>query len=297
MPKKTKLNNKVKLVLTEESSKKSSNIKAPKKSKSAGKSGGTTQGKKKPVSLDPLREQLGVLTTEANRRYWEQQERGVASRAAMEAERSLTKSHKEKYFDTNNEMFTANLRTRAEINREFARTMAFLSDYTSQATENEYFGFEYGSAQGLFGGQWRKNGGPGYDEERVSKEDADMVFDIYHRVIEAGGGWDRVIGYFRMMSPGLVDYGSENLINAIYDMVSHKGAIGAVMGVEDVTGVILNRALDLLDSMREMYDEMAANQRAGYDYGNIEDDPKAAEYRRRNFAWRMYREDLKNGNR
>lgn len=291
-----KVNKKSKLVLTDDSSTKKS-TKAKSAKKAGSKSGGATQGRKKPESLDPLRQQLNVLTSEANKRYWEQLERGVHSRAGMEAERTLTKGHKEKYFDTNQEMFTSDLKTRAEINREFARTMAFLSDYTSQATENESFGFEYGSAQGLFGGQWRKNGGPGYDEERVSKEDADMVFDIYHRVIEAGGGWDRVIGYFRMMSPGMVDYGSENLINAIYDMVSHKGAIGAVLGIDDVRGVILNRSLELLDSMREMYEEMAFRQRTGMDYGNVEEDKDAAEYRRRNYEWRMYREDLKNGRR
>ena len=120
-----------------------------------------------------------------------------------------------------------------------------------------------------------------------------MVFDIYHRVIEAGGGWDRVIGYFRMMSPGMVDYGSENLINAIYDMVQNKDSLQSISGIDDVTGVILNRALDMVDNMRSMYEEMSEKQRSGLDYGNIEEDKEAAEYRRRNYAWRMYREELK----
>ena len=293
MPK-DKINKKVKIVLAkEETNKSSKSVKSAKKART--NSGGATQGRKKPESLDPLRQQLNVLTTEANKRYWEQMEPGITTRASMEAERSLTKGHKEKYFDTNQEMFSSDLKTRAEINREFARTMAFLSDYTSQATETE--NFMAGSAQGLFGGQWRKNGGQGYDEERVTKEDADMVFDIYHRVIEAGGGWDRVIGYFRMMSPGMVDYGSENLINAIYDMVQNKDSLQSISGIDDVTGVILNRALDMVDEMRSMYDEMSERQRLGKDYGNIEEDQEAAEYRRRNYAWRMYREDLKNGRR
>ena len=282
---KSKLNSgKPKLKLNSMESTTKSKVKAP-KAKSAAASKGSSSKKKEPVGakkssgstpkkerqyqrpLDPAREKLYALTSVANERYWKLREQGVASRAAIEAERSLTNSHREKYYQTNLEMFTANLSSKREINRELARTMAFLNDPTSFAPASETFQSQM--ATGLFGAQWRKDGGGGYDPERVSKSDAEMVFDIYSRVISAGGGWERVIGYFRLMSPGLIDYGSTNLINAIYDMVQNKESINLSDGIEQVEGEIIKRSLQMIDEMRDMYENLAEMQMKGNDYGSI----------------------------
>lgn len=282
---KSKLNKgKPKLKITDMGSTTKSTVKAP-KAKSTGSSGGSSGKKKKSTGvkkssgstpkkerqyqrpLDPAREKLYALTSVANERYWNLRREGVASRAAIEAERTLTNSHREKYFDTNNEMFTANLPSKREINRELSRVMAFLNDPTSFAPASETFQSQM--ATGLFGAQWRKDGGGGYDPERVSKSDAEMVFDIYSRVISAGGGWERVIGYFRLMSPGLIDYGSTNLINAIYDMVQNKESINLSDGIEQVEGEIIKRSLQMIDEMRDMYENLAEMQMKGNDYGSI----------------------------
>ena len=252
---------------TSSSKKKSSKKSSGSTKKSTKKSSGSTKKSAPRRSLDPAREKLNVLTQEANRRYWALREQGITSRAVLEAERSLTNAHKVKYFDTNLEMFSSNLKSTAEINREIARTMAFLNDPTSLAKGDENFKSEM--YEGLFGGQWRENGGEGFDPSRVDPKDAAMVFDIYHRVIEAGGGWDRVIGFFKLMSPGIIDYGSENLINSIYDMVQNKGAIQAVTGIEDIEGAILQRTMEMLDEMVKLYESLNEMQEQGNDYGSI----------------------------
>ena len=226
-------------------------------------SGSTTTRK----SLDPAREKLNVLTEEANRRYHELQNSGTKSRAVLEAVRSLTKSHKEKYYEPSDELFTSNLSSTREINRELARTLAFLNDPTSLAGGEEIYERQLG--EGLFGAQYRMNGGPGYNEEFVTKADADMVFDIYHRIIEHGGGWEMVVGYFQMLNPGLIDFGSENIINAIYDMVRNKADIKLSEGIEDVSGEIIKRTNALIDNMKEVYSNLSELQLSGNDYGSI----------------------------
>lgn len=244
--------------------KKSNSTGSLKKSASK-KSDGSTQNKAA-RSLDPAREKLKVLTDKANEIYWQQRSAGQFSRAAQEAERTLTKTHREKYFEPKGAMFSYDLPTSKEINRELGRVMAFLTDYNQiySGVNPEAIKHE----TGLFGAQWRADEGRGYDPDRVSKEDAEMVFDIYHRVIEAGGGWERVIGYFRLMNPGLIDYGSENLINSIYDMVQNRDYIVPSAG-NDVTGEIIARSLDMIDKMRDTYEQLAELQRSGNDYGSI----------------------------
>ena len=143
--------------------------------------------------------------------------------------------------------------------------------------------------RGLFGGQWRKMGYAGYDEQNVSKADADMVFDIYHRLLEQEGGWQRVMGYFKAVNPGIIEYGSEQLINSIYDMVLNKNEFEPEPGM-DAEGAILARAIDLVETMISSYMQLAVLQRSGADYGNVEDDPEGAERRRRVYEWQLARE-------
>lgn len=218
-------------------------------------------------SLDPAREKLNVLTTEANRRYHELQSKGITSRALFEADRTLTKSHREKYYEPNDELFTSNLKSTREINRELSRTLAFLNDPTSLTSGSEIY--EQRLGEGLFGAQYRKNGGPGYNEDVVDEFDAQMVFDIYHRILEEGGGWEMVVGWFQLMNPGLVEFGSENIINSIYDMVSNRNKITLSEGIEDVSGEIMKRTLKLIDEMKSVYGNLAKLQLSGNDYGSI----------------------------
>lgn len=267
------------------------------------KSSGLTQGTKMTReevqekyfkrTLDPLRDQLSILVENANQMYFQQRELGIQSRAALEAERSLNKRGQEHFYQTM-EPFQADLKSRRDINREFSRVMNFLSDYTASLEGGLV---EQQTMSHLFGGQWRKQGYAGYDEKSVSKEDADMVFSIYHRVLEQGGGWQRVIGYFRAINPGVVDYGSENLINAIYDMVQNKDTIYTPEGM-DVEGAILGRAMDIVNNMIDNYMKLAVLQRSGNDYGSIED-REEAEQRRKVYEWSLarekYKEDIKNG--
>lgn len=238
-------------------------------------------------TLDPLREQLNVLVQEANRRYIEQREQQVMSRAALEAERTMNKAGKE-HFKQTFLPFNSELHSRKEINREFGRVMNFLNDYTSTIEGGT---IESKQASGLFGGQWRKQGMAGYDENSVTKKDADMVFDIYHRLLESQGGWQRLIGYFKAVNPGVVDYGSENLINTIYDMVQNRDTLYVPENM-DVEGVILARANEIVNSMIDSYMTLSVLQRSGKDYGSMED-PYDADRRRQIYEWSLKRDQYK----
>lgn len=244
-------------------------------------------------TLDPLRDQLNVLVEQANNMYIEQRELGINSRAAMEAERTLNKAGKE-HFQKTFMPFNSDLHSQREIKRELSRVMNFLSDYTS-TTEGGVV--EARQASGLFGGQWRKMGMAGYDEEHVTKAEADMVFDIYHRLLEDQGGWQRLFGYFKAVNPGIIDYGSDQLINAIYEMVQNQDSIYVPEDM-DVEGAIRARANDIVNNMIDNYMKISLLQRSGTDYGAIED-PEDAKRRKAIYEWGLkrekYKEDIKNG--
>ena len=190
--------------------------------------------------------------------------------------------------------FNSDLHSQREIKRELSRVMNFLSDYTS-TTEGGVV--EARQASGLFGGQWRKMGMAGYDEEHVTKVEADMVFDIYHRLLEDQGGWQRLFGYFKAVNPGIIDYGSDQLINAIYEMVQNQDSIYVPEDM-DVEGAIRARANDIVNNMIDNYMKISLLQRSGTDYGAIED-PEDAKRRKDIYEWGLkrekYKEDIKNG--
>lgn len=240
-------------------------------------------------TLDPLREQLKVLVDKANKQYQMQRLQTGQSRAGLEAVRTLNKRGRE-HFESTFEPFNYDLHSKREINREFSRVMAFLGDYTA-SIEGGYAEREHGT--GLFGAQWRKDGGPGYNEVLVDKEDALLTFDIYHRLLEQQGGWQRVMGYFRVANPGVIEYGSENLINMIYDMVLNKDEIVPIEGMS-VEGTILNKAVDVVNQMIESYQSIAMLQRSSGDYGNYQtrEEQKDAEER---YNWQLYKAGLKKG--
>lgn len=247
--------------------------------KSAGSTQTYAERKHQANKLQQYREQLSVLVDLANERVADLASKPVTSRALDAAIASRPESR-----NPSDDLFKANLRSEKQIKRELSRVMTFLNDPTSLAEGAENFS-ENLSAMGLFGGQYRANGGPGYNTDEVTQEVGETVFGIYHRVLEAEGGWERVMGYLKANSGGLVEYGSENLINAIYDMVVQMGTD------EETQRKIIDRASTMIDNMVESYQTMAVRQRAGVDYGLIGYDD-TAEDRRHHWQWSMQRKGL-----
>lgn len=251
------------------------------------KDGGATQKQSRSYAerknqrekLEQYRDQLAVLVETANARVNDLARTSYTSRALDSARASLPESR-----DTNGDLFTANLRTEKQIKRELSRVMTFLNDPTSLSSGAERFTEDL-TAAGLFGGQYRANGGPGYDSERVSVEVGEQVFDIYGKVLAQEGGWERVMGYFKANSGGLIEYGSENLINAIYEMTVQLGTS------DRAQEEIINRATAMIDDMISSYQSMAVRQRAGVDYGIIGYD-ETADDRRRHWQWNMQRKGI-----
>lgn len=240
-------------------------------------------------TLDPLREQLSVLVEQANERVRRledmnydrtvQGKKPLVSRAQEEAIRSMMRQSKRVGDDV---LFRADLTTRREINREFARVHAFLNDYTSTPEGANDFKSKLSTYKGAFGSQWQDEYGERYDKSRIDSDKASLAFDIYRRVVEAAGGWERAVGIFQGKE-SLIGYGSENLIIAIYDMVDNLD-IANFANEEDRRDFIVARGLDFVSSGIKAYEEMAAKQVSDYDYGIVFDD-ETAKARREWFAF------------
>lgn len=229
------------------------------------------KGKSQRRSLNPLREQLQVLVDQANQRANLLIENNLQSRALMEAQRTLMKKSSRR---NDSELFRADLPRKVDINKEFARVHAFLNDYTSTMGGAYNFESDLASLEGAFGGRWKTETGENYDTSRIDKQTAEKTFDLYRRVIESAGGWERAVGLFQGKE-SLVGYGSENLITAIYDMVQNN--------VND--GDIMNLARDMVESGIQAYTDMAERQVKDYDYGIVFDDEEA-QARRAFYTWR-----------
>ena len=232
-------------------------------------------------TLDPLREELAELVGEANQRVRELRSNDLLlSRALSEAEQSRTEKYKEKFTDLFNVTPTMG---RRELNREFARVEAFLGDYTS--TVEGAYSFTSGFGRGLFGAQWRADGGGGYDPTRVTKEQADIVFNLYGRILANAGGWSFVMAHARNLSTSLIQYGSENIINQIFDMVKEQGDF-----VDEKS--IIEKVGDNVDYMIEMSKNLAEQQRSGIRLNSVEDEQDYQDRIARH-NWSIYRKGLK----
>lgn len=255
------------------------------KLKKGRKSSGSTPKERKPRkggfkrTLDPLREQLSVLVNQANERVSQLIQGNLTSRALLEATR--TRLRQSKRVDDDVE-FRADLKTRREINREFARVHTFLNDYTSTVEGANDFQSKLSSYKGAFGSQWQAEYGKNYDTSRIDSDKASIAFDIYRRIVEAAGGWERAVGIFQGKE-SLIGYGSENLIIAIYDMVENLPS-SSFNNEPDRESFIIQRGLDIVNSGIKAYEEMAAKQVSDYDYGIVFDDETVQE-RRAWFAW------------
>ena len=246
-------------------------------------------------SLTPLRDKLKPLVEQANARVQELKASGVESKALYAAEKTQRKVHIE-----SGELFTSSLKSSREINREFARLEAFLTDPTSVISGAT--NFNEGLTHELFGAQFRADGGYGANPEYVSEEKAKLVFEVYHKVLELEGGWERVIGYLRANNPGLTQYGSEELINAIFDMTNDLGVedmraeLGRYdLGAEDLVDYYIYKATDLVDEIMRRYNEIAELQKFGEDYGVLEK-KEERDQRLRMWEWKQQRdaEKIKN---
>ena len=240
-------------------------------------------------SLNPLRAELNVLTSQANALVAELRASGYAedSRALAEAERTAIRFH------TEDQLFTANLPRSRDIGRELARVREFLTDTTStvEGTQRELYGLN----QSLFGGQYRADGGYGANPAFVTKEQAERVYEVYKKALETQGGYQRVMGWLRAKYNGLQDYGSENIINAIYNMVTNTSdnAIAAAMpdwksrgGIteEDRIDYWALKASDMISDMIEEAQRISDLQQMGLDYGILPSKDK--EERLKTQIWR-----------
>lgn len=241
-------------------------------------------------SLNPLREQLNILATEANQLVAQLHESGLSeqSRALSEARRTAIRFHSE----DQGQLFTANLPRAVDIGREMARINQFLSDPTSNP--RGVMADSVAVAQQLFGGQFRADGGYGANPDYVDEDTAKMVFEIYSRALSTQGGWQRVMGWLGSRSHGLQDYGSENLINAIYDMVINGSDDEIYSSMEDRSGGFLTdeervnyyagKASMMIDDMIEESKKMSELRTMGEDYGILQSTEK--EQRLRTELWR-----------
>ena len=225
------------------------------------------------VSLSPLREQLQVLVNIANQKVDNLLTLGSSSRALIEAQRTLKKQSSRNKDDV---LFRSDLKTRKQINREFARVHAFLGDYTSSVEGSESFETDLTTLKGAFGGEWQSKTGENFDTSRVDKEIAGKTFEIYRKTVEAAGGWERAVGMFQGKE-SLIGYGSENLITNIYDMLLHPENFDEE--------AIMVRAREMVQEGITAYEEMSKRQVSDYDYGIVFDD-ETTQSRRAFYTWK-----------
>lgn len=242
-----------------------STSKSSSKSKASSKKAGQPAGYKSRilhrVSLDPLREELKVLTDMANERAQQLIESGKNSRALLEAQRTLAAQ----WTRSQDELFSSNLKTRPQIYREFARVHEFLNDYTSTVEGAGNFETDLNR----WTGKWRDDYG---EQDLVLRSN---TFEIYRKVIETAGGWERAVGLLQGKEK-LTGFGSENLINNIYDMLENNFSEESIKEI----------ALRQIQAGADTYAQMAKNQRLNYDYGIVFDDDSVTA-RRAFFSWRF----------
>ena len=169
---------------------------------------------KKSSDLSGLRIKMEELASEANERA---SQLTTDNAALKEALRTLPKSRVE-----SNKLFTGNLRTLKQLKTEYSRIMAFMSDWRSTQEGDKFYENERADLEkykGAFGGQWLKKYGETYDTSRIDSDLAERAFGLYDRLVEEYQSEDRAKMLWNRNS-SKISYGSENMIAAIYDMIS-----------------------------------------------------------------------------
>ena len=280
-----KLNNKVKIDLSEDKkekkkSSKSTRVKSSKasggsnKSKSNKKS--TTKSTRKPKaesqSIKDLRNYLEQRVSQANV-LKEQIDYGMYGNFDTiidNARRTLPPTRKK-----DEELFSANIKSEKAMMREIARIDVFEASLrnsagdnyeeimTSKLTNNMSSQIEemrQSFYRGAFGGQYMKDNPDheAYDKSRINDDFAERAFDLYHRLVQKYQSED----YLRMLwsRDSRVTYGSESVIIAIYDMVSQ-----GYKSDED----IMNKMSEEVQTRYEQIQDMDRRFKTKEDYGKI----------------------------
>lgn len=206
--------------------------------------------KRKKMSLNPLRTQLSVLVNQANEKVKILSDSGTYSRAIENARLSLSKQTSR----NQSILFTSALKTRRQIEREFARVQTFLADWTSsvEGAKSESRSLKY--LEGKFG----KVGEKGWYDPSLNEDSAKKAFELYRRSIERAGGWERAVGLIKGKE-SLIGYGSENLIMSIYDMIDS--------GYSD--NDVLDFSFEYIENGLAAYEQMAKQQVSDYDYNGV----------------------------
>lgn len=241
--------------------------------------------------LNPLRQKLQVLVTEANQRVENLISSGYDTRALSEARRTMIRFHREQ-----DQLFTAALPRSRDIAREIGRVQAFLADSTSTVSgaQKEIAGLTHG----LFGGQFRVNGGYGANPDFIDEDTANKVYEVYHKAMSQLGGYERVMGWLKFS--GLTEYGSETLINAVYDMILNADdtAIFAAredksdnspLTDEDRIDYLTFKAAKMMEEKIHEAQQYADLQLLGQDYGIIRGNSEA---RIRNYLTRTKLDEI-----
>ena len=179
--------------------------------------------KKKSSNLSGIRIKLQELANEANERV---SQLTTDNYAVREAKRTLPKSRKDA-----DVYFTGNLRNLKDLKNEYARIMAFMSDWRSTKEGSDFYDNEKTALEqykGMFGGQWLKKYGETYNTEVIEKDFAERAFSLYDRLVEEYQSEDRAKMLWNKDS-SKISYGSENMIIAIYDMVKNGFNDGNIM--------------------------------------------------------------------
>lgn len=208
----------------------------------------------KTSNLSGMRIQLEQLAHEANKRV---SQLSADNYAVREAKRTRPKSRK------GSELFKGDLRTRKQIKREYARIMAFMSDWRSTDEGSNFYQAELSNLEkykGAFGGQWLKKYGETYNTEIIDSEMAEKAFHLYDYLVEEYQSEDRMKMLWNKDS-SKITYGSENMIAAIYDMVSK--------GYDDKD--IMDFARIRMESNYIQLQKARQNEQSEQDYGALYD--------------------------
>lgn len=152
-------------------------------------------------TLDELRTEYSSLIEEAQERYNYMKANQLETPALWEVERSQKKQFIEGFSLEDKHSFR-------ELRREVVRAESFLKDSTSSVFGAKDFMIREGGKQysNSFGNQWKEQYGVSYDKSRIDDEKAKQAFKLYHQLASE-------------IQENITQYGSENLINALYDQV------------------------------------------------------------------------------
>lgn len=209
--------------------------------------------------LDEVRERLQPLVDAANKRYKELKDQGFYTSSMDEALSTKSKADRRK----KNPFSIDNKKRFRELQREGARIYNFLNaETTSQAGaewEAKFIGLQenYGK---LFGREFYEDYGVRYDASKVNEGHASMTFRVYRQLQE------RVPN----LLADKLGYGSDNLINAIYD------EIVGMDGEMTMNDRVAQATVDMERELREYDEYRQAEARHHYfngdiDYGVLDD--------------------------